>query len=111
MPRKSKQARPRAAAAPPGGRLKAERIQTQLRSVPGWRGKDRRKAIARTYTFPGFRASIAFVNLVAELAEARDHHPDIDIRYNKVTLTLSTHSAGGLTEKDFDLARLIDQAT
>ncbi len=94
-----------------GGRLKAERIQTRMRSVPGWRGKDRRKAIARTYTFPGFRASIAFVNLVAELAEARDHHPDIDIRYNKVTLTLSTHSAGGLTEKDFDLARLIDQAT
>ncbi len=95
--------------APPRSRLKAERIQALMRSAPGWRGKNRRKAITRTYKFPNFRAAIAFVNLVAELAEARDHHPDIDIRYNKVTLALSTHSAGGLTEKDFDLARLIDQ--
>ncbi len=62
----------------------------------------------RTYKFPSFRASLAFVAFVGEIAEARDHHPDIDIRYSKVKLTLSTHSAGGLTEKDFDLAGLID---
>ena len=53
--------------------------------------------------------ALAFVAYVGELAEAQGHHPDIDIRYNKVTLTLSTHEAGGLSEKDFALAKLIDQ--
>lgn len=107
-------------------KLKAERVQlnverTQLKvktsalsallgTVPGWRGKDRRRSITRTYTFPNFRSSLAFVAFVGELAEAQDHHPDIDIRYSKVTLTLSTHEAGGLSEKDFTLAKLIDQS-
>ena len=75
--------------------------------VPNWKGKDRRKAIQRTFELPSFRASLSFVAHVGELAEAHDHHPDVDIRYNKVTLALSTHSAGGLTEKDFALAALI----
>ena len=75
--------------------------------VPNWRGKDRRRAIQRTFSLPSFRAALSFVAHVGELAEAHDHHPDVDIRYNKVTLTLSTHSAGGLTEKDFALASLI----
>ena len=96
--------------------LKAERVQLKvdlkvssraisplLSTVPGWKGKDRRTAITRTYTFPNFRGALAFVAYVGELTEAKDHHPDIDIRYNKVTLTLSTHEAGGLTEKDFEL--------
>ena len=65
-------------------------------------------AIRRRYTFGSFKESIAFVNKVAELAERADHHPDILIEYDKVTLTLSSHDAGGLTERDFALARSID---
>ena len=65
-------------------------------------------SIAREYQFPTFPAAVRFVDFVAELAEAADHHPDIDVRYNRVRLTLSTHSAGGVTEKDFALARAID---
>ena len=57
-----------------------------------------------------FPAAVRFVDFVAELAEVADHHPDIDIRYNRVRLTLSTHSAGGVTEKDFALARAIDHS-
>lgn len=55
-----------------------------------------------------FAAALAFVNAVGELAEARDHHPDIDIRWNTVTLRLSTHSAGGITERDLELAAAVD---
>ena len=65
-------------------------------------------AIQRTLKFDNFINAMAFVNKVAELAERVQHHPDILVRYSKVTLTLSTHDAGGLTEKDFDLARQID---
>jgi 4a-hydroxytetrahydrobiopterin dehydratase len=64
--------------------------------------------IHRTFTFSDFVEAIGFVNQVAPLAEAANHHPDIDIRWNKVTLTLSTHSEGGLTAKDTDLASEID---
>ncbi len=87
--------------------LKAERVQQKvsfksisplLETVPGWKGKHRRTAITRTYSFPNFRSSLAFVTYIGELAEAQDHHPDIDVRYNKVTLTLSTHEVGGLSE-------------
>lgn len=99
--------------------LKAERVQQKvsfksisplLKTVPGWKGKHWRAAITRTYSFPNFCSSLAFVNYVGELAEAQDHHLDIDVRFNKVTLTLSTHEAGGLSEKDFGLAKLIDQS-
>ena len=88
-------------------KMKAERIQRLSRELPGWKPV-RGKEITRTYALPSFRAAIAFVNYVAELAEAAGHHPDIDIRYSKVTLTLSTHDAGGLTEKDLELAARID---
>lgn len=64
--------------------------------------------ISRTYEFADFKAAIAFVDRVAEASEAADHHPDIDIRWNKVTLTLTTHSEGCLTEKDADLATVFD---
>ena len=76
-----------------------------MESVPGWENNG--KEITRTYKFKDFAEALVFVNKVAGLAEAVDHHPDIDIRWNKVKLTLSTHSAGGLTEKDFALARQI----
>lgn len=80
-------------------------IQARLSRVPGW--QRRGGEITRTFTFPDFAGSMAFVNRVAGLAEAANHHPDIDIRYAKVTLTLTTHDASGLTERDFALAEAI----
>ena len=64
--------------------------------------------ITRTYEFSDFNESMGFVTRVAMEAEKANHHPDIDIRWNKVTLTLSTHSEGGLTDKDLDLANIAD---
>ena len=66
--------------------------------------------IERTFRFSGFRDAIGFVDRVADLAEQRDHHPDIDIRYHNVKLQLSTHSEGGLTSRDFDVANEIEQS-
>ena len=91
---------------PKAERLTSESIEERIATLTDWTLTG--ESIRRTYALPGFRAALAFVQLVGELAEARDHHPDIDIRYNKVTLTLSTHSVGGLTEKDFELAGMID---
>ncbi len=85
--------------------LSENQIRDRLARVPGW--ERRGNEIRRTWTFADFGASMAFVNKVAALAQAADHHPDIDIRYSKVTLVLSTHDAGGLTAKDFDLAEAI----
>ena len=68
------------------------------------------KAIRRDFTFPGFRGAIAFVNRVAELASAAGHHPDLEIHYNRVVVSLSTHDAGGVSEKDVALAAQIDTA-
>jgi 4a-hydroxytetrahydrobiopterin dehydratase len=65
-------------------------------------------AIHRDFTFPGFRPAIAFVNRVAELAEAAGHHPDLEIHYNRVSVSMSTHDAGGVTEKDVALAAEIE---
>jgi len=81
-------------------------IQRELGGLSGW--SRRGEVLTRTYQFRNFAAAMKFVNRVAEAAEAADHHPDIDIRYSKVTLTLSTHSAGGITQKDLDLARAVD---
>ncbi len=82
-------------------------IQRALGARTGW--TRRGNAITRTYEFPTFPAGIAFVNRVAEAAEKMDHHPDIDIRYTKVTCSLSTHSAGGITQRDFKLAEAMDE--
>jgi 4a-hydroxytetrahydrobiopterin dehydratase len=86
--------------------LNAQQISRRLKSVPAWSKHGR--AIRRRFEFPTFPQGIEFVNRVARKAEKADHHPDIDIRWNKVTLTLSTHSAGGLTGKDFSMARECD---
>lgn len=86
-------------------RLSDAEIDSRLRRLPGW--ERRGDEIRRTFSFADFAGSLAFVNQVGALAEAADHHPDVDIRYSKVTLTLSTHDAGGLTAKDFDLAEKI----
>ena len=89
-------------------KLNQTQIKSALRRMPAWR--KRRREITRTYQFKDFVAAVEFVNRVAILAEKAWHHPDIDIRWNKVTLVLSTHSEGGLTEKDFKLAKQIDRA-
>jgi 4a-hydroxytetrahydrobiopterin dehydratase len=81
-------------------------IREHLTAVPHW--ERRGSTITRTVERKDFVAAMGFVMSVAVLAERADHHPDIDIRWNKVTLTLTTHSAGGLTGKDFALARSID---
>ena len=92
----------------PTERLSDIAIQRELGSLPGW--SRRGDVITKTYQFRTFGSAIEFVNAVAKAAEAADHHPDIDIRYTKVTCALSTHSAGGITQKDLDLARKIERA-
>jgi 4a-hydroxytetrahydrobiopterin dehydratase len=88
-------------------KLTPPQIKTALDSVPDWKKKG--AAITRTFQFKDFPAAIKFVNTIAKPAEKEYHHPDIDIRWNKVTLTLSTHDAGGLTDKDFNLAKQFDR--
>ena len=82
-------------------------VQRMLGAHAGW--TRRGNAITKTFEFPTFPAAIAFVNRIGDAAERMDHHPDVDIRYTKVTCSLSTHSAGGITAKDFKLAENIDQ--
>lgn len=86
--------------------LEEKDILDRLGRLTGWNRKG--NWIRKEYRFDGFGESMAFVNRVAALAEEADHHPDIDIRYDRVQLGLSTHSAGGLTTKDFELAGRID---
>jgi len=93
-------------AAPPVQKLAEAKIPTALASIPNWQLQDEK--IVRTFQFKDFPDAIRFVQSVAVLAESAWHHPDIDIRWNKVTLTLTSHDAGGLTEKDFALARKLD---
>lgn len=82
-------------------------IQRALGGLTGW--SRRGDALTKTFTFATFAEGIAFVERIARLADAKQHHPDIDIRYTKVTLVLSTHDAGGITEKDLELAGAIEQ--
>ena len=83
-------------------------IHRGLAGLPGWSRKG--DTLTKTYQFKTFPAAISFVSRVAEAAETADHHPDIDIRYTKVTCTLSTHDAGEITQSDLDLAAEIDFA-
>ena len=87
-------------------RLTEEEIGECLAQVPEWARMG--NAIARMYQFKSFRQAVAFVVQVADAAEDADHHPDIDIRYRKVTLSLTTHDVGGLTTNDFELATVCD---
>lgn len=88
-------------------KLTETETQTQLSSLPAW--QINAGELMRTFAFKDFQGALAFVNHVGKLAEGAGHHPDIDIRYNKVRLALVTHDAGGLTAKDFDLAHSIDK--
>lgn len=87
--------------------LSTEDAHRLLAPLPEW--KIDSGELVRTFQFKDFRASLAFVNQVGELAEAAGHHPDIDIRYNRVRLALVTHDAGGLTAKDFEMATAADK--
>jgi 4a-hydroxytetrahydrobiopterin dehydratase len=81
-------------------------VTAKMKFIPLW--KLERGELVRQFEFENFIEAMNFVNSVAELAEGAGHHPDIDIRYNKVRLALMSHDAGGLTERDFDLAAGID---
>ncbi len=81
-------------------------IKARLAEVPGW--SRARQTLRRPYRFADFAAAMKFVNAVARAAEKAQHHPDFEIRWNQVTLTLTTHDAGGLTARDFELARRCD---
>ncbi|MBD2633845.1 4a-hydroxytetrahydrobiopterin dehydratase [Limnothrix sp. FACHB-881] len=87
--------------------LTASEIQDRLTALPNWTLEG--STIVCRRRFADFITAIAFVNQLVEPAEAANHHPDLEISYNKVTITLSTHDEGGLTAKDFDLAAKIDQ--
>ena len=96
----------------PGGVSMAERlsdiaIQRELGNLPGW--SRRGDVITKTYQFRTFMGGIDFVVAVAKAAEAADHHPDLDIRYTKIVCALSTHSAGGITQNDLDLAKQMER--
>jgi 4a-hydroxytetrahydrobiopterin dehydratase len=84
-------------------------ISARLAAVPAWKVES--GELTRTFTFKDFLASLAFVNRVGAAAESAGHHPDIDIRYNRVRLALVTHDAGGITAKDFELAAAADKLT
>jgi len=88
--------------------LSQTEIQGKLRAVPGWE-LIKNKAIQKKFTFANFKDALTFVNKVGELAEQSNHHPDITINYNKVTLSVTTHDSGGLTSKDFDLAGHVER--
>ena len=81
-------------------------IPARLAQAPGWRAVD--GAIARDYAFPDYRATIAFVNAVAGMAEAENHHPDMTVSHSRCTLNWSTHSVGGLSINDFICAARVD---
>jgi 4a-hydroxytetrahydrobiopterin dehydratase len=87
--------------------LTTKEITLHLKAVPNW--SKRRQIICRTFKFEEFMMGIDFVRRIAKQALKINHHPDIDIRFDKVTLTLTTHDEGGITEKDFSLARKCDE--
>jgi 4a-hydroxytetrahydrobiopterin dehydratase len=88
-------------------KLSNDQIAEQLKSLAGWEYKD--NAIRKLYRFKEFLDGIRFIDRIAELAEAADHHPDIHVNYTRVTFTCTTHSEGGVTEKDIRLANQIER--
>lgn len=87
--------------------LSKNEIQEKLRDMRGWSHVG--KSIQKRYTLKSFVPAIGLVNKIAEVAEKAGHHPDITINYNVVSIALSTHSEGGVTQKDFDLAQQIEK--
>jgi 4a-hydroxytetrahydrobiopterin dehydratase len=89
-------------------KLSAEQIAEKLKALPGWEYKN--NAISKTFKFKEFLRGIEFVQKVAEIAEASDHHPDITINYTRVTFSCTTHDFGGVSDRDFKLAQNIEIA-
>lgn len=89
-------------------KLSKRELASALEGLYGW--SVQQGQLCKQYEYADFKLAMAFVNRIADAAEAADHHPDMDIRYNKVTVALSTHSEGGITRKDVDLAREIEAA-
>ncbi|HTR21229.1 MAG TPA: 4a-hydroxytetrahydrobiopterin dehydratase [Gemmatimonadales bacterium] len=89
-------------------RLTEPQIQERLRALPGWRLAD--GMLRRTYKTDGWPTTLMLVNAIGFYAEAADHHPDLEVHWGSVSVALSTHSAGGVTAKDCELAELIEQA-
>jgi len=87
--------------------LSQQEIDRQVKQLSGWQLEG--DSIRKTFTFSDFPAAVAFVNRLVPEAESADHHPDILINYRRVTLTYSTHSEGGLTQKDFDGAAMAER--
>ena len=87
--------------------LSSSEVANRLHAMSAWHIEA--GELTRIFSHKDFRAALAFVNQVGDLAEQAGHHPDIDIRYNKVRLGLVTHDAGGITAKDFDLAAAVDR--
>jgi len=87
-------------------KLDEQTLRERLPALAGWEREG--EAISRRYAFNGFKAAMAFANRAAELAERLDHHPDILVSYDKVTLTLTSHDSGGITERDLRFAGRID---
>lgn len=88
--------------------LDPDRVPNYLQYAPGWTTPDGKK-IVREFAFKDFKEAMVFINKVADIANAEDHHPDIYVFYNKVKLELSTHNIGGLSENDFIMAAKINQ--
>jgi 4a-hydroxytetrahydrobiopterin dehydratase len=88
-------------------KISVEELEKGMRDLPGW--KEQGGAITKTYKHDSFAEAIVFVNAVAHLADLANHHPDIDIRYTEVTTALTTHDQGGITDKDVNLARGIEE--
>jgi 4a-hydroxytetrahydrobiopterin dehydratase len=89
-------------------KLSEAQIGDELKSLPGWEYQE--NSLRKLFRFKEFMDGIRFIGAVAEMAEAADHHPDIHVNYTRVTFVCSTHSDGGVTEKDIRLAKQIEQA-
>lgn len=88
-------------------KLTPSQAEMELKQLPDWKLNPNGE-IEKTFTFTGFPQSMMFVQAVGLLAESKNHHPDILVKWNKVTLALTTHDAGGLSSKDFELAKMIN---
>lgn len=91
-------------------KLTSEEVTTQLKELEGWSLGENEKTIEKHFELADFAQALSLTNKIGDLAETADHHPEITLTWGKVTVSLSTHEADGLTEKDFALAKQIDQA-
>jgi 4a-hydroxytetrahydrobiopterin dehydratase len=91
----------------PSTKLSSAELQDRLQTLPGWRFEN--GAIVRDFTTDGWPTTLMLVNAIGFFAEAADHHPDLVVSWGTVQVKLSTHSAGGITQSDIELARLIEQ--